>query len=172
MGLPDLYVRRALREQGYRDDEVRRLIRAGVLTAVRRGSYVHGRLPAEAEVRHALQVRAAMRELAADAVASHASAAVVHGLPVWGIRLERVQVTRARRSGGRRGGRGHVRTADLDAAEVTVVAGIAVTSVARTVVDLARCEPFEQAVVVADVALFRRLVERSALDAALERAAG
>ena len=43
--------------------------------------------------------------------------------------------------------------------EIVIVDGIAVTSVARTVVDIARTVPFEQAVVVLDAALARGLVD-------------
>ena len=46
-----------------------------------------------------------------------------------------------------------------------------VTSPGRTVVDLARSVPFEQAVCIADAALFQRLVTRLDLDAALARSA-
>lgn len=48
--------------------------------------------------------------------------------------------------------------------------GFAVTSVARTLVDLARSVPFEEAVVLADGALFARLVGPAELAAAQERA--
>lgn len=50
-----------------------------------------------------------------------------------------------------------------------VVGGVAVTSLARTLVDLARQVPFEQAVVTADGALYRHLVDRMSLDQALDR---
>lgn len=82
--LPEIYQRRALRLEGFGNDEVRRLLRAGRLTAVRRGCYVLGTPPDGAEVRHMLQVRAELAHLATGAVVSHPSAAVLHGLPTWG----------------------------------------------------------------------------------------
>jgi predicted transcriptional regulator of viral defense system len=136
--LPEIYQRDALRLEGFADDEVRRLLRSGRLTPVRRGCCVLGAQPENPRDRYALQVRAALAHLADDAVASHASAAALHGLPTWGVRLDRVHVTRARRNGGRAGRRVHVHSAPLDPEDVDLVGGVPVTSVARTVVDLAR----------------------------------
>ncbi|TWF76058.1 hypothetical protein FHX44_111945 [Pseudonocardia hierapolitana] len=171
--------RKALRLEGYGDDEVRRLLRAGRLTPVRRGAYVLGTTPDSREARHALAVRAELAHLADGAVVSHASAAVLHGLPTWGIRLDRVHVTRARRSGGRCGRHVHVHTAPLRPEDVGAVDGIPVTSVARTVTDLARTIAFEPAVAVADAALHAVLTEperlaalQAALVAALAHCAG
>lgn len=121
--------------------------------------------------RHALQLGAALEDLADGAVASHVSAAVLHGLPTWGMSLQRLHVSRDRRRSGVRVGRYvHVHSAPLQAEEV-VVNGMPATSVSRTVVDLARSVPFEQAVVVADNALARGLVDRPGLESALRRAA-
>jgi hypothetical protein len=141
---------------GFSDDELRGLVRAGRLTPVRRGSYVQGGLPDDLLARHVLQIRAAVSELASDAVVSHVSAAVLHGLRIWGVRLDRVHVTRRRRSGGRCGALVHVHTAALDPAEIVMIGGLPVTSLARTVADLARMLPFEQAVVLGDSAMFHK----------------
>lgn len=171
LDLPALQLRSRLRGAGYSDSEIRRLLRAGDLTTVRPGAYIAGPPPDAAAARHALRLRADVEHLADDAVASHVSAAVLHGLPAWGVSLERVHVSRdRRRSGGRVGRHVHVHIAPLQADEVVTIGGIAATSAARTVVDLARSVPFEQAVVVADAALARRLVSRAELDSALERA--
>jgi hypothetical protein len=168
---PDLLRRRELLAAGVTADEVRRLLHTGDLVAVRRGAYARrGTMPADPVSRHALQARAAVRELTAGAVVSHASAAVLHGLPLWNIPLTRVQVTRNRRSGARRTATLDVRAAALDADETVLVGPTTVTSAARTVADLARTVPFEQAVVVADAALHRGLVTRSDLVEALARA--
>jgi hypothetical protein len=69
---------------GLSDEELRGLVRVGRLTPVRRGSYVQGGLPDDVLARHVLQIRAAVGELASDAVVSHISAAVLHGLRIWG----------------------------------------------------------------------------------------
>lgn len=146
------------------------MVRAGTLSTLRRGAYVRGAPPERAEHLHLLLVRAALEHLSEAAVVSHVSAAVLHGLPVWGLPLDRVHVTRpGRRSGGRRGQRVHVHTAGLDRDECETVGGVRVTSVERVLVDLARTIPFEQAVVVADAALFRRLVNPDGLARAVQR---
>jgi predicted transcriptional regulator of viral defense system len=99
MGLPEVHHRHRLRAEGYRDDEVQRMLRRGALTPVRRGAYVVGPLPPEAAERHHLEVRAALARMSPDAVVSHVSAAVLHGLPVWAIRIDRVHATRTRQNG-------------------------------------------------------------------------
>ena len=168
-----LLARHDLLAAGVTERELRRSLRAGEMAVVRPGAYVAAgdeRLR-DAQARHALLVAATVARLHPDAVVSHVSAAVLHGLPVWGIPLDRVHATRARRSGARRGGVAHLHAAALDGDEIVVVGGVPVTSPARTLVDLARTVPFESAVVTADAAL-RAGLSRSgtALDAALLRA--
>lgn len=164
-----IYLRRRLLAAGYDDHEVRRMLRDGSLHPIRRGAYV-AYAPDDAAAQHALLVRAALAELSPDAVVSHVSAAVVHGLRVWGVPLDRVSVTRARRrSGARLGSRVHVHCAPLEVDEIGLVDGVQVTSVPRTVVDVARTVGFEQAVVVADAALEAGLADETVLAAALAR---
>ncbi|GAA5139243.1 type IV toxin-antitoxin system AbiEi family antitoxin domain-containing protein [Pseudonocardia adelaidensis] len=173
MDLPELSVRSQLLDAGFTDDEVRRLVRAGRLTPLRRGVYVEGSVPDDVLAKHVLQVEAALGQLADDAVVSHVSAAVLHGLRIWGIPLDRVHVTRSRRNGGRCGALVHVHTAPLDPAEIVTIGGRPVTSLARTIADLARSLPFERAVVLADAAMFHKRtdrLERAGLVEALARA--
>ena len=145
------------------------MLRDGSLHAIRPGAYVAG-LADDPAVQHALLVRAALTELSPDAVVSHVSAAVVHGLRVWGVPLDRVDITRPRRrSGARQGSRVHVHCAPLEADEIVLVDGVPVTSVPRTVVDVARTAGFEQAVVVVDSALEAGLADEAGLAAALAR---
>lgn len=140
--------------EGVPADELRRRLDSGELVAVRRGAYLpRGTVPDDPVDRHVLEVRAAVRDLAGDPVVSHVSAAAVHGLAIWNVPLARVQLTRNRRSGGRRTGSMHVHAATVEPDEIGLVGGVMVTSVARTVVDLARTVGFEQAVVIADSAL-------------------
>jgi hypothetical protein len=157
---PELTLRPQLLAAGFSDRELRRLVRSGRLTPVRRGVYVQGGVPDDVLARHALQIAAAMHELAGDAVVSHLSAAVLHGLRIWGARIDSVHITRRRRTGGRCGPLVHVHTAALDPCEIVLLAGLPVTSLARTVADLARMLPFEQAVVLADAAAFYKRPDR------------
>ncbi len=169
---PDLRLRSELIATGLSDDDLARFRRAGRLGRVRRGAYVDGgdeRLR-NGVTRHELAARAAIRQLPPGAVLSQVSAAVLHDLPVWGIALDRVHVTRTGSSGGHRRRTLHVHVAPLGPDEITLVAGVPVTTAARTLADLARDEPFEQAVAVADAALRRGTVTAAALDHAVERA--
>ena len=89
-----LLLRRLAIAEGWTDDELARHTRGGALTRLRRGAYVAGTDPMAGEVRHHLLVRATMASLRRPAVVSHQSAAVLHGLPLWGVRLDRVHITR------------------------------------------------------------------------------
>jgi hypothetical protein len=169
--VPVVHLRRHLRTQGFDDRELRRMLRDQQLTVVRRGAYLPGAPPDDPVVRHLAQVVAAARQLDADAVLSHVSAAVVHGWDLWRAPLDRVQVTRSRRTGGRRHPSVHVRAAPLGRSEVVEVDGLRVTSPERTAADLARTLPVEQAVVVLDSALAGRL-SRDDLLAAVQRQKG
>jgi very-short-patch-repair endonuclease len=89
-------------------------------------------------------------------VGSHQTAAVLHGLDLIGRpSANLVTVTRSPRDHGSRGSRAGVRvhSAELPVRHVVVRDGIRLTSVARTVVDLARTCSFRDGVVVADAAL-------------------
>lgn len=108
---------------------------------------------------HAFRVAAALLPARALASASHESAAVLHGLDL----LERppeslVTLTRPPHVRGSRasGNDLKVHAAALSPGHVTKHYGLPVTSVARTVVDLARTLPFKHGVVVADSALHAR----------------
>lgn len=175
MDLPPLAFRSALLDHGWTDPEVRRMLRSGSISPVRRGSYRLREEPDTPEARHALLVRATLPHLAPGWVVSDVSAAVLLGLPVWNLPLDRVHVARDGTSGGRVTRGVHRHLAPLDPSEIVHVDGIPVTSPARTVVDTASRAPFEQAVVVADAALAPRdggpLTDRAALTAAVARSA-
>ncbi|MCE3554895.1 hypothetical protein LWC33_26000 [Pseudonocardia sp. RS11V-5] len=150
-----LRTRRSLLDAGSTAAEIRRMRSSGTLALVRRGASTD---PADdrletPEARHALLVQATLPLLAKGSVISHASAAVLHGLRLWAVRLDQVHVTRDATSGGRTSRRLHLHTARLHDDEVVEVDGVAVTSLARTAVDLARTLPYEQAVVAVDSAL-------------------
>jgi hypothetical protein len=169
--LPGLRLRPELLAAGLSDDDLARLCRSGGLGRVRRGAYVDAadeRLR-NREARHALAARAAIMQLPPGAVASHVSAAVLHGLPAWGVPMDRVHVTRDGRSGGHRRRTLHVHVTPLGAHDVSVVDGVAVTTVPRTLADLARDEEFEPAVAVIDTALRRGLATPDVLQQAVSR---
>ena len=117
---------------------------------------------------------AAGAQLVAPGVVSHLVAARVHGfaaVPLGGP----VCVTRPGRTGSRRAGtavRVHLHCAGLGPEDVVVVAGVAVTSPARTVVDLARMLSPPRALAVADAALATGVVSGEALASVLQAQVG
>ena len=78
-------------------------------------------------LRHLRLVEATCLLNAGDAVVSHLSAAVVHGLPLAST-VSRVQLTRSGAAGGKVRGAVHLYATTLDADDVVEVAGLRVTS--------------------------------------------
>lgn len=101
-----------------------------------------------------------MRALRSTQVAvSHWSALVLHGIPVWGVDLGTVHVTRIDGRSGRTvaGLRQHV--SKVSGHDLTRVDGLAVTAPGRAVVETACETTFEPAVVSADAALRDNLIQ-------------
>jgi predicted transcriptional regulator of viral defense system len=155
----DIVLTRTLRDQGFDERELRRMRRNGTLIPVRRGAYVRGRAAERTrDDEHRELVLATAPQLHAAAVISHGSAAVLHRLPTWPNAIDRVHVTRNRSSGGNRRAVVQVHAAPLTETDITTIDGVPVTSVARTVLDLCRTVPIEQAVAAGDRALAFGLV--------------
>jgi hypothetical protein len=160
--------------RGVSADRLRQLVRTGDLVLLRRGVYATGdSLASSADDparMHALHVVAVLMPGRALASASHESAAILHGLDL----LERppeslVTLTRPPHVRGSRasGNDLRVHAATLSPGHVTKHYGLPVTSVARTVIDLARALPFQHGVVVADSALHARKTTHDELDLVL-----
>ncbi|WP_135141774.1 type IV toxin-antitoxin system AbiEi family antitoxin domain-containing protein [Geodermatophilus sp. DF01_2] len=152
---------------GMSDDELSRMVRRGELARLQRGTYLQDAATLSGTARHSAIVAATVAGLRVSAVVSHVSAAVLHGLPLWNVRLDRVHVIRQPPANGSGTRRVHLHVARLSDEEVTVVAGVAVTDLTRTTVDVARSLPFEQAVVIADAALATEKRTREQLRACL-----
>ena len=137
---------------GFDDAELARMVRRGELHRLQRGTYAHApaELPTDAVARHRLTVLATIPGLRSAAAVSHLSAAVLHGLPVGGAPLDRVHVTRHPPTNGSGSRRLHQHVGRVPDEHLTVIDGLTVTCLTRTVVDVARSVPFESAVVVAD----------------------
>lgn len=157
---------------GISDDHLRHLCARGSWRRLRRGTYVYGEALTglDAAQRHRLRVTAAARDVSADSIVSHHSAAVIYGAPVPTSCLRRVAVTRNRCGGGRIREHSEVHSASVDA--VAEVEGLLLTTPARTVVDLARSLPFEPAVVAGDALVRRYGVQPNQLHAELHAAKG
>jgi hypothetical protein len=156
--VPPLLHRADALAQGFSDEELAATVRRRQLIRLQRGAYVVAPsvVPSDAAGRHRLSVAATVNGLRLSGAVSHASAAVVHGLPLWQVQLARVHVLRRPPANGSGSARVHLHVARFRDDELTVVDDVLVTDVTRTVVDLARTESFESAVVTADAALASR----------------
>jgi hypothetical protein len=143
-----------LMAQGWSSNEIARLARQGELTRIRRGAYEP---PSEAELNqresHKRLIAATIRQTPTEAVLSHMSAAVLHGLPTWSSHLARVHLTRDQRGGGKIRRYTHLHVAPLPESDVCMIDNVRVTAEARTVLDLLRCLPMEKGVPIGDAAL-------------------
>lgn len=166
--------RKDLRRRGVSDKEIAGRLRSGEWQPLIRGRYAPAAEPpaagsdpvvAEHEARvnrFALRTRAAA-EAVPSAVVSHHSAAVLHGLPVPTRELGTVRLTRPGRGGNRRTRHSVVHAAALDESEIVDLEGMRVTSVARTIADLARICRIEDAVAAADAALCEERIDADGL---------
>jgi hypothetical protein len=130
-------LRRELLAAGWNDRAIRAALRHGSLARVRHGAYVNGAvwraMPKEAQ--YAVRCRAAYRQARADVVLSHTSALPFLGVPMWGIDLDDVHLTREDNRGGRReAGVCQHRGRILDA-DVVTAHGVKVTSPTRAALE-------------------------------------
>ncbi|OYO11111.1 putative AbiEi antitoxin of type IV toxin-antitoxin system [Propionibacteriaceae bacterium ES.041] len=143
---------------------IRKLVTSGDLQRVRRGVYLRG--PDQqlvAEEQHRALIRAVLCDRP-DAVLSHVSAAVVHGLPVPLRSLGRVHlIRRAKHPGGKRFNHSYLHRV-VQEIPTCVIAGLVVTDLATTVLDLIRVLDPADAVAVADRALAKKLQRQVLLD--------
>ncbi|WP_139283220.1 hypothetical protein [Raineyella antarctica] len=129
--------------------ELRSAHRLGQMVRLRRGVYAKT-ADLDPVQRHHLRILAAKDLLDESAVLSHVSAAVWRGLDVpWAMIDDRVHVTRGIAGGSIRE-RLATHTGQVPDDQWTVIDGLRVTTVARTVVDLARVSEVKPAVALAD----------------------
>jgi Protein of unknown function (DUF559) len=146
-------------------------VRRGVLVPVGHGTYtraaVAGRVASEPGGEQALRLASVLAVAGPGDVGSHHTAALIHGLELLGQWPLVVAVTRP--PGGSKKSRSGVNAhiAALPPEHVVERRGIRVTSVARTVVDLARTSSFRSGVVVADSALRGKQASRAELQAVI-----
>lgn len=158
------------REAGYTRHAIAASVRRKRWRSLGKGVFVERPLweAMTAEARHLCQLHARLLVLDPAWVAARRTAAVAHGLPLLGKVPGEPQLLRHfTRDVGAASTR-HERVAPLPETHVVRVPGPRRTSLARTVVDLAREESFRSAVVVADAAL-RRGLQLSSLDEVVTR---
>lgn len=140
-----------LRELGVGSHAFGALVRSGLLVCLRRGIYVEGSMwrDATAEARYRMFVRATAMEIGPGWVVSHLSAAALHGLPLIGNWPSTTHTSGTRLTGG--SSSRHLtthRVHDLD--HVVVIDGVTVTSLIRTLIDVASTQPFLVGVTMCD----------------------
>ncbi|MDX2974698.1 type IV toxin-antitoxin system AbiEi family antitoxin domain-containing protein [Kribbella solani] len=155
-----VFSRRQALASGCSHDQIARRLRDGSWAQVRRGQYAEALdlagLPSweRARLMHVRQVHAVVNAIRPGHVAvSHQSALVLQGMPIWGLDLSRVHITRLDgRSGGVVAGVQH-HLGVLTDADLSVVDGLLVTSVARASLESACTASFEVGVIGVDAAL-------------------
>ncbi|MGZ6804787.1 MAG: type IV toxin-antitoxin system AbiEi family antitoxin domain-containing protein [Nocardioidaceae bacterium] len=143
------------RAAGWTDSALDHALAAGRLVALRRGqlvvaSHLDGLRGA---ARHEALLHAAIRAQGEGWHAARRSAAVVHRLPMLGPAPATPLLLREHRTRQERSSTRFQRLAALPPEERDLVRGVPVTTLARTVFDIARSEDFRSAMVVADGAL-------------------
>jgi hypothetical protein len=158
---------------------LRSLARSGELIRMRQGVYATKRAAdwaaADPVRAHALTVRAATATVGGNAVASFQSAALLHHLslltspsPPTGT----VTLTLAKKWNRAKPADVVFHASELPQEHVTKLYNLRVTTVARTVADLARTLPFMDAVVVADSALSQEKTSKPEILQVLEKSKG
>ncbi|MGH3097411.1 MAG: type IV toxin-antitoxin system AbiEi family antitoxin domain-containing protein [Streptosporangiales bacterium] len=154
---------------GYSDEDIYGLTHTGEWCRLRRGAFCAAHdLPDREEDRHVLQARAVMLSLGPRVALSHVSAALALGLPVWGVDLSRVHITRLDAGAGR--GEGDVvhHVGVLSRDELIWADGLQVVNPTRAVLETACAAPFQSGVVTADGALHQGMTTPEQLADCLE----
>ena len=156
------------------DDEIRARLRTGTLLRLRRGAYVAtADLSTDPYRRRSdlllARASAVVEQSPAPLVVSHTTAAVLWGLPAVS---ERVHVTHPVRPRTQRDSDVVRHTSALQEDEVCTVAGIALTSLARTALDCLRSTPGPIGLIIADAALRAGLTDTDATEALRRATAG
>ena len=143
---------RQLLDLGISPHELRSRVKNGSLLRLRRGHYAFT-AEESPEAAHLRLMRATVPDVASSSAFSHTSAAVLHGLPVPADVLDVVTMIRTTPGHGNGTTNLRVRNTALLAEHITEVDGMLVTTLERTICDVARLSPFEWGVAAADAAL-------------------
>jgi very-short-patch-repair endonuclease len=156
---------------GFSRARINSLVQTGALISLHYGVYVTE--DAAMQLRQLsggellMRAAAVLATSGTSAVVSHETAAELHGLDLPRTPPE-VAITRPPGQGSRSGKTGvRVHVARLPASHVGSRVAIPLTTVARTVVDLARSQDFASGVVVADSALYKRLTSKGEMQRVL-----
>ena len=142
--------RKELLDAGFTDRHIHALVKAGVYERIRRGEYVDGELwrSLSRADQHRVLTRAVLRLAHPGTTATHVSAAVEHGAPIWDLPLDVVHTTRRDGKAGRRRDDWIQHAGVLPADHVEVRNGIAMSTAARTCVEITTVADVERSLVV------------------------
>jgi len=152
---------------GYDDPRISAFIRTGQWRVVRRGAYVPATTwdASSERERHLLKVRAVSLKLGDRVAISHQSAVAVYGLPLDGLDLRQVHITRTDACRARVVGAVHHHVARGSAQLVRLVDGMRVLDPATVVLEVAGAIGLFPAVSVLDAAIQHEYVDLDALNA-------
>ncbi|MDD0858548.1 hypothetical protein NHF46_13720 [Arthrobacter alpinus] len=160
---------RQLNDSGLNADAINTLVGTGVLLRVRRGGYVRTTYwdsltwLGQEKARIFLHAHTAVASERTRSVYSHASAARLHGLPLWKAD-NFIHITRAGKSStAEKASDVRVHCLQLRDDECTVIDGLPVTNLLRTTVDCALTMNYQQALILMDHAL-RSGIHRATLE--------
>ena len=161
-----VFLTREVRELGYDDRAIRRALRSGHWHRVRHGAYCFADswVAASAERRHLVLAKAVVRVTPGPVALSHVTSLVAHELPVWGVDLTSVHVTRLDGGGGWRRSDAVHHEGSLARDDVVQMGGYAMTPPARALVEAGTSMSIEALLVSGDAALGRHLVTPEDLD--------
>lgn len=171
--MPLLLTSNQLRGRGLTAQAISRAVSSGDLIRLRPGFYVDGEArELNRSQRHLMLVLAANAALDRP-VFTHASAALIHGLPDYGLPLRTLSMAAEGSSNRGRSSRvARFRSVPDLSTVVTSVDGLRVTNADRTVIDIALSNTRDTAVVSADAALNRRIITPESLAESLSNSAG
>ena len=172
--LPAVFTRVQALSIGLSDERLAGLVRRGDIQRLWYGMYARSSAgpvpPAERAARHILCARATLSHHVSGFVASHLTAAAVHGLPMPLGPTGLVHVTAVEATQRSRLARGvKIHHADSTPTDVTIVNDLPVTTVARTVADCLRAHEARVSVPIADAALHLGLTTPDEVEEQLER---
>lgn len=150
--------RAQLLRDGISERDLTRCVRDGTLLRLSRGLYASGEALEElsAEYRHVVTVLASARTMRRSYPFASHSAAALHRLPLFHFDSARPQILIPNRANSSSNRMIERRVAECQDPDLTAVGGVRCTNLERTVLDIARLDTAERAIVCADAAIRKR----------------
>lgn len=163
-------MRHQLNDIGFSDKAIRAAVAQKRLVRVRHGTYVPAALWTSLDDtgRHAVVVRSLLDKLGDVVVASHQSAASLHGLDLFDVAVHEVHLTRRDGLKGKSEAGVVFHAGRLDDDDVVLVDGCAATTIERTVMETCTTVSIESGIVLASSALRLGRVQGERLEELVE----